>query len=42
MGVIVWGDDVHETVVKGNDGDRWSSDDVILWLGGRQNGDVVE
>jgi hypothetical protein len=38
----VWGDDVHETVVKGNDDDRWSFDDVILWLGGRQNGDVVE
>jgi hypothetical protein len=42
MGVIVWRDDVHETVVKGNDDDMWSSDDVILWLGGRQNGDVVE
>jgi hypothetical protein len=28
--------------VKGNDGDRWSSDGVVLCLGMRQNGDAVE
>jgi hypothetical protein len=28
--------------VKGNDNGRWSSDDVVLWLGRRQNGDAVE
>jgi hypothetical protein len=30
MGVIVQRDDRRETTVKGNDGDRWSSDDVVL------------
>jgi hypothetical protein len=34
--------DGHETVVKGNDGGRWSSDGVMLLLGRRQNGDTVE
>jgi hypothetical protein len=29
-------------VVKGNDSGRWSSDVVVLWLGRRQNGDMVE
>jgi hypothetical protein len=33
--------DEHETVVKGNDNDEWSSDSVVLWLGWRQNRDVV-
>jgi hypothetical protein len=41
MGVIVWRNDGHGTVVKGNDGDEWSSNGVVLWLGRRQNGDVV-
>jgi hypothetical protein len=30
------------TTVKGNDGGGWSSDDVVLWLGRRQNGDTAE
>jgi hypothetical protein len=38
----VWRDDGHETVMKGNDSDDWSSDGVVLWLGRSQNGDVVE
>jgi hypothetical protein len=28
--------------VKRNDGGIWSSDDVMLWLVRRQNGDAVE
>jgi hypothetical protein len=42
VGVVVWTDDGHETAVKGNDGGRWSSDGVVLWLARRQNGDNVE
>jgi hypothetical protein len=42
VGVIVWRDDGYETMVKGNDGGRGSSDDVVLWLGRRQNRDAVE
>jgi hypothetical protein len=38
----VWRDDGHEITVKGNDDSRWSSDDVVLWLGMMQNEDVVE
>jgi hypothetical protein len=37
MGVIVWRDDVHGPIVKGNDGGGWSSDGVVLQLGRRQN-----
>jgi hypothetical protein len=33
----VW--DIDE---RDNDGGGWSSDDVMLWLGRRQNGDVIE
>jgi hypothetical protein len=33
---------VCETVVKENDDDMWSSDDMMLWLGRKQNGDAVE
>jgi hypothetical protein len=33
MGVIVQRDDEHEIAVKENDGDGWSSDGVMLWLG---------
>jgi hypothetical protein len=29
-------------MVKGNDGDGWSFDGVVLWLERRQNGGVVE
>jgi hypothetical protein len=28
--------------VKGNDDGGWSYVDVVLWLGRRQNGDVVK
>jgi hypothetical protein len=42
MGVVVWRDDECEIAVKGNGGDGWSSDDMVLWLGRRQNGDTVE
>jgi hypothetical protein len=30
------------TTVKENDGGGWSSDDVVLWLGRRQNKDMVK
>jgi hypothetical protein len=42
MGVVLWRDDGHETTVKGNDNGGWSSDDMMLWLGRRQNEDPVE
>jgi hypothetical protein len=42
MSVVVWMNDGCETMVKQNDGGRWSSDGVVLWLGMRQNRDVVE
>jgi hypothetical protein len=42
VGVVVRRDDRHGVEVKGNHGDVWSSDDVVLWLGRRQNGDAVE
>jgi hypothetical protein len=42
VGVIVWREDEHGTMVKGNNDDGWSSVDVVLWLGRRQNGDTVE
>jgi hypothetical protein len=32
-------DDRYGTTVKGNDGDGWSSDGVVLWLVSRQNRD---
>jgi hypothetical protein len=35
-------DDERGMAVKGNDGGGRSSDGVVLWLGRRQNGDVVE
>jgi hypothetical protein len=35
-------DDECGTMVKGNDDGGWSFDCVVLWLGKRQNGDVVE
>jgi hypothetical protein len=28
--------------VKENNGGGWNSDDVVLWLGRRQNGDMIE
>jgi hypothetical protein len=42
MSVVVWRDSGRETMVKGNNGIRWISDGVLLWLGKRQNGDAVE
>jgi hypothetical protein len=42
MGAVVWRDDGRETAAKGNGSGGWSSNDVVLWLGRRQNGDVVE
>jgi hypothetical protein len=30
VGVVVERDDKHETTMKGNDDDRWNSDDVVL------------
>jgi hypothetical protein len=42
MSVVVRRDDGCGTAVKGNDDDEWSSDEVVLWLGRRQNKDVVE
>jgi hypothetical protein len=35
VGVIMRRDDGRWTAVKGNDGDGWSSDGVMLWLGRR-------
>jgi hypothetical protein len=42
VGVVVRKDDGRETAVKGNDDGEWSSDDVVLWLERKQNGDVIE
>jgi hypothetical protein len=42
VGVVVQRDDGCKTTVKGNDGDGWSSDGVVLGLGRRQNRDTVE
>jgi hypothetical protein len=42
MGVNVRRDNRREIVVKGNNNGRGSSDGMTLWLGRRQNGDVVE
>jgi hypothetical protein len=42
MGVVVRRGDGRETTVKGNAGGGWSFDSVVLYLGMRQNGDMVE
>jgi hypothetical protein len=42
VGVIVWMDNSREIVVKGNHSGGWSFDGMVIWLGRRQNGDVVE
>jgi hypothetical protein len=42
VGVIVQRDDRRETAVKKNDGGGWSSDAVMLWLGRKENRDVIE
>jgi hypothetical protein len=41
MSVVVQRDDGHGTVVKGNGGGGWSSDNVVLWLE-ETNRDMVE
>jgi hypothetical protein len=42
VGVVQWRDDGRGTAMKENDGGGWSSDDMMLWLGRRQNRDVIE
>jgi hypothetical protein len=42
MGVVVRRNDEHGMTVKENNDDGWNSDVVVLWLGRRQNGDVIE
>jgi major membrane immunogen (membrane-anchored lipoprotein) len=32
--IVVWMDNGHKTAVKRNDDDRWSSDDMVIWIGG--------
>jgi hypothetical protein len=41
VGIIVRRDSECETMVKGNDSDGWSFDDVVLWLG-RKNRDAIK
>jgi hypothetical protein len=38
----VWRDDGRGTMVNRNDSSGWSSNGVVLWLGRRQNRDVIE
>jgi hypothetical protein len=42
VGVVVRRDDGRRMAEKGNDSDWWNSDVVVLLLGRRQNGDMVE
>jgi hypothetical protein len=42
MGANVQMNDEHGTTEKGNDGCGWSSVDVVLWIGMRQNEDAIE
>jgi hypothetical protein len=42
LGVVVRRDDGRKTTVKGNDGNKWSSDGVVLWLERMQNRDAIE
>jgi hypothetical protein len=42
LSVIVRRDDEYEITVKENDGSGLSSDNVVLWLGRKQNRDAVE
>jgi hypothetical protein len=42
MGIIMQRDNGHETLIKGNDDGGWSPDDMVLWLGMRQNKDAIE
>jgi hypothetical protein len=38
----MWRDDGRGTTVNRNDSSGWSSNGVVLWLGRRQNRDVIE
>jgi hypothetical protein len=40
--VVIQRDDGHKTAEKGNNDSGRSFDDVVLWLGRRHNGGVVE
>jgi hypothetical protein len=42
MGVVMRRNNERETAVKGHDGDGWSSDGMVLWVGRKQNGDIVK
>jgi hypothetical protein len=42
VGIVVWRDDEHGTTVKENNGGGWNPDDLVLWIGRRQNGDAIE
>jgi hypothetical protein len=42
MDIVVWRNDESKTAIKGNDGNGWNFDDVVLWVGRRQNRDTVE
>jgi hypothetical protein len=42
VGIVVQRDDGRKTAVKENNGGRWSSNGVMVWLGRRQNRDMVE
>jgi hypothetical protein len=42
MGVVVRKDNGRGMAVKENDSGGWSSNGVVLWLGRRQNRDVIE
>jgi hypothetical protein len=42
VGVVVQRDDEHDTMVKGNNDGEWIFDGMVLYLGRRKNGDVVE
>jgi hypothetical protein len=42
VSIIVQRDDRYKIMVKENDDGGWSSNDVVLWLGMRQNRDTVK
>jgi hypothetical protein len=42
VSIVVQRDDGRKTAVTGNDDGGWSFDGMVLWLGRRQNRDVVE
>jgi hypothetical protein len=42
VSVVVRRDDERKTTVKENDDGDWSSDDVVLWLGRKQNRYMIE